>query len=75
MKRKGKIAPICVTVLLSAYYIAVLIAAILLKEVFPPFVRVCVVIFNSALVALLIFVLTRRIREIDSGEYDDLDRY
>ena len=75
MKRKGKIAPICVTILLSAYYIAALIFIFLMKTVFPLIVRLCFVIFNSALVVLLIFVLIRRMREIDSGEEDDLDRY
>lgn len=74
MKRRGYAAPIIVSSCLSLYYAG--IAALL---IFVPgivwWLRLILLLAPVAIGALLISVTVQRIRELNSGETDDLDKY
>ena len=75
MKEHGKkmIAPVVITVILSAYYCG--IAVIMLKFNIPLLFRILTIIFSVGITAVLIYVLIERIREINKGEEDDIGKY
>ena len=71
--KKKMIAPIVLTILFLAY-LAVYICAILIGTGFHP----AMILFAVPLFAMgigMVLVLKARIREIRSGEEDDLDNY
>ena len=71
--RKKMIAPIVVTVILIAYYglyFGVLIALIDVAAV-----RILLGVVPAVMSILIIFVCIQRIKEIRSGEEDDLSKY
>ena len=74
MKKRNYIAPIIVAAILLLYYAG--FAALL---IFVPgllwWLRLILCIAPALLGALVIFVLVQRIRELNSGENDDLDKY
>ncbi|MBQ4353746.1 MAG: hypothetical protein IJC71_02515 [Clostridia bacterium] len=74
MKRKGYAAPILVAVLLCAYYLG-LITAFVMIPALTWWIRVLLCIIPAALGGVVLYVLIQRIREIRSGENDDLDQY
>ena len=72
-KTKKLIAPIvitCISVLLLLFYII----AILLLEV-PIGISLLLLLIPLALAGVCIFVLVERVKEIRSGEEDDLSQY
>ena len=74
MKKRNYIAPIVVSVCLILYYagLAVLLLAI------PDFVwwgKLLLIILPAAVCGMVLYVLIQRIRELRSGETDDLDKY
>ena len=71
--RKGSFAPVAVVVCITLYYALIALGAIVLPV--PTFVKVLAVAFSLAVSAVLMYVLRERIREIRSGEEDDLDDY
>jgi protein-S-isoprenylcysteine O-methyltransferase Ste14 len=75
MKEHGKkmIAPVLITLILIAYYLAVVIT--MLKFNIPPIFRILAVVFSVGITALLIYVMIERIREIKKGEEDDIGKY
>lgn len=71
--QKKMIAPIVITVLLSAYMLAYLL--VLLTLPMPVWVKVLVGLIPLGLLYASVFVLVQRIKEIRSGEEDDLSQY
>ena len=71
-KRKGYVAPIVITVILLLYiavYFGVLIALL------PGFWKYVLLIIPIAIAGVLIYVCIERMKEIRSGEEDDLGQY
>ena len=74
MKHKGYLAPILVAVLIILYYTGML----LLFMTVPGIVwwaKLLICLIPLLLCGLIIAVTVQRIREIRSGETDDLDQY
>ena len=70
--QKGYIAPIIVTVILLLYFIlyfGVLIA------ILPGVWKYLLLIFPTTFAGILLYVCTQRIKEIRSGDEDDLSKY
>lgn len=71
--RKKMIAPIVITCLLSVYMLAYFI--LLLTQPMQVFVKVLIGAVPLALLGASVYVLLQRIKEIRSGEEDDLSQY
>ena len=74
MKKRNYIAPIAVSACLILYYVGV---AVLLLAI-PNFVwwgKLLLLILPAAVCGMVRYVLIQRIRELRSGETDDLDKY
>ena len=71
--QKKMVAPVVITVLLSAYMLAYFF--ILLSVPMPGWVKVLVGLIPLSLLCASVFVLIQRIKEIRSGEEDDLSQY
>lgn len=74
MKKRNYIAPVAVSAFVILYYagLAVLLLAI------PDFVwwgKLLLIILPAAVCGMVLYVLIQRIRELRSGETDDLDKY
>ena len=73
-KKKQKLAPILVAVLLVAYF--VMYAAMLLWiPGFPTIPKLLLAVIPVAMIGVSIWAARERMREIDSGEEDDLNQY
>lgn len=70
---KKIVPPIIITIILIAYFILYISGAIHIPE--PWWLRVTGVIIPLALIGVSIFILVERIKEIRSGEEDDLSKY
>ena len=72
--RKKMAAPIIIAVLLILWYIGMAIACFCLPEI--PFIfKILMAIIPAAISGVISFVLAERIKEIRSGEEDDLSKY
>lgn len=71
--QKKMIAPIVVTVLLTAYMLVYFF--IFLSVPMPGWAKVLVGLIPLSLLGASVFVLIQRIKEIRSGEEDDLSQY
>ena len=71
-KKKKMIAPIVVTVIITAYY--VLYFSFLLS-LFDGFWKWALGIIPLALIGVMIYVCIERIQEIRKGEEDDISKY
>ena len=71
-KRKGYIAPIVITVILILYFI---LYFGFLVAVLPGSWKYVFLIFPIVFAAVLVYVCIERIKEIKSGEEDDLSKY
>ena len=71
--QKKMIAPIVITVLLSAYMLTYFV--VLLIVPMTVWVKVLIGLIPLALLGASVFVLVQRIKEIRSGEEDDLSQY
>ena len=73
-KRKGYLAPALVVAFIVLYYggMAVLFAFV---PGIPGWAKALMCIVPLIVCALAVYVLVQRIREIKSGEEDDLDQY
>lgn len=72
--KKKMIAPIIITILFVLYYIGIT-ALFLLTDEFSTLVKLLLIIIPLALAGVMIGVLISRIKEIRSGEEDDLSKY
>ncbi len=76
-QEKKMVAPIVITVIMCFYLLAY-VAGIMALAIFTPFsvpIMVVIAIIPLALAGVCIFVLVERIKEIRSGEEDDLSKY
>lgn len=72
--RKKMAAPIIIAVLLILWYIGMAIACFCIPEI--PFIfKILMAITPAAISGVVSFVLAERIKEIRSGEEDDLSKY
>ena len=72
--RKKMAAPIIIAVLLILWYIGMAIACFCIPEI--PFIfKILMAIIPAAISGVISFVLAERIKEIRSGEEDDLSHY
>lgn len=72
--RKKMAAPIIIAVLLILWYIGMAIACFCIPEI--PFIfKILMAIIPAAISGAISFVLAERIKEIRSGEEDDLSKY
>ena len=74
MKKKNYLPPVIAALCLIAYYAAILILFLLVPSIPVP-LKLIVCIIPTALCSIIIYVLVQRIKEIKSGEYDDLGKY
>lgn len=70
---KKLIAPIIVAIIIVMYFVFILTITVLQSMPIPG--KLLAVIIPLALIGIIIFVLIERIKEIRSGEYDDLSKY
>ena len=70
---KKKIAPIVVTVFVVAYLLIYLILVLFMSQLHPAAFLLAIPV--AALAAAMVYVLYRRMKEIDGGEEDDLSNY
>ncbi len=75
MRRRKLIAPVIIAALLLCYYIALALVFNLVIAGMPLLLRIAMILIPAALCGVVIYVLAQRIREVRSGEEDDLDRY
>lgn len=73
MKSKGLVVPIIITVIISL--ILVFYACIYMFAPIPTSLKVIISVVLLFLLGILIYVLIERIKEIRSGEYDDISKY
>lgn len=73
MKIKKMIAPLIITCMLIIYFSLFILGIINIPE--PLWIKIVGVIIPLALIGVSIFVLIERIKEIRSGEEDDLSKY
>lgn len=71
--QKKMIAPIVVTTLLSAYMLTYFI--VILSVPMPVWVKVLIGLIPLGVLGASIYVMLQRIKEIRSGEEDDLSQY
>ena len=74
MKRNSYFIPVLIAVFICIYYIG-LIASFLLITGIAWWIRILLSLLPAALGAVVIYVLVQRIKEIKSGESDDLNKY
>lgn len=73
MRAKKLIAPIVITALLVLYLIAFVVLAFLFR--IPLWAKLLSCLIPLALIGVSVFVLVERIKEVRSGEEDDLSQY
>ncbi|NLL02934.1 MAG: hypothetical protein GX269_01370 [Clostridiales bacterium] len=73
MKSKKLIIPIIITVLIVA--VLAFYAFIYISAPIPNALKVIISIFLLFLLSIAIYVLVERIKEVRSGEYDDISKY
>lgn len=71
---KKMVAPVIIAVIIGLYYIAVGVVCLCVPEL-PVIVKILLAVITAALTGTLIYVLIERIKEIRSGEEDDLSKY
>ena len=74
MHKKKMIAPILITVVILLYYIGFAFICIFLDRI-PLLVKILGGIIPLLFAGVCIYVLAERIKEIRSGEEDDLSKY
>lgn len=72
--RKKLVAPIVITVLLGLYFIGFSIVCLYMPEM-SMVIKIFMFCVPLALVVVAIYMLVERIKEIRSGEEDDLSEY
>ena len=74
MKRRSYTAPVLAAVLIALYYIGMIILFLTIPQIIW-WAKLLMCILPLAICGVLAHVLIERIREIRSGETDDLDKY
>ncbi len=73
MKKSNYIAPVIIAILLILYF--GFIAAIFFIVPIALWVKALLLIVPLALIGVVIFILRERIKELRSGELDDISKY
>ena len=74
MKRRGYTAPVLVAALVVLYYAGMALLFLMIPEMYW-WAKVLLCVIPAGICALIIAVAIQRVREIKSGETDDLDKY
>ena len=74
MKKRGYLAPALVVAFIVLYYVGMAVMFICVPGI-PGWVRALLCLIPLAVCAVAVGMLVQRIREIRSGEEDDLDKY
>ena len=74
MKKKNYLPPFIAALCLIAYYAFILILFLLVPSISVP-IKLIICIIPAAICGVVIYVLVQRIKEIKSGEYDDLGKF
>lgn len=74
MKKRGYLAPALVVAFLLLYYGSIAALFVWVPGI-PGWARALMCVVPLVVCALAVYVLVQRIREIQSGEEDDLDQY
>ena len=74
MKKRGYGAPALVVAFLILYYGGIVAVFVCVPGI-PGWAKALLCIVPLAVCALAVYVLVQRIKEIQSGEEDDLDQY
>ncbi len=74
MKRRGYAAPIIVAALIFLYYIGMAVLFFTVPGI-ALWAKLLLCLIPAGIIALTVGVTVQRIREIRSGETDDLDKY
>lgn len=70
---KKMIAPIVITIIVMAYYLFFFI--VIFASGMPMIAKIFLGVLPALFIGVLIYVLVERIKEIRSGEEDDLSKY
>jgi hypothetical protein len=70
---KKIIAPVIITTIVVLNFF--LIASVFLTEGIPPLVKMLILAFSLTFIAVAVYVLVERIKEIKKGDEDDLGKY
>lgn len=73
MNTKKVIAPIIVTIILVVYFSLFILGILIVPEAL--WMRITGIIIALIFIGISIYNLVQRIKEIRSGEYDDLSKY
>ena len=73
-KKKGYLAPVLVVAFLLLYYMGIAVVFALQPGV-SGWLKALLCLIPLAVCGVAVYVLVQRIREIHSGEEDDLDQY
>ncbi|MCL1828619.1 MAG: hypothetical protein FWG32_03885 [Oscillospiraceae bacterium] len=76
MKKHGKkmVAPLVITACIVIYYVVMGIVIVSLDGL-SSYLKILILAIPAAIIGVCIFVLRERIKEIRSGEEDDLGNY
>ena len=74
MKKKGLLGAVLSALFVMIYYGGLLLLFAFQPEI-PSWARILLCLIPLGVCAVVIFVLVQRIRELKSGETDDLDNY
>ena len=74
MKKRGYLAPTLVVAFIVLYYIGMAAMFVCVPGI-PGWAKALLCLIPLAVCAVAVGVLVQRIREIKSGEEDDLDKY
>ena len=74
MKKRGYLAPTLVVAFLILYYGGIVAVFVCVPGI-PGWAKALLCIVPLAVCALAVYALVQRIKEIQSGEEDDLDQY
>ena len=74
MKKRGYLAPALVVAFLVLYYGGMAAVFVCVPGI-PGWAKALMCLVPLAVCALAVYVLVQRVREIKSGEEDDLDQY
>ncbi|MDD5937519.1 MAG: hypothetical protein PUC36_00670 [Clostridiales bacterium] len=74
MKKRKLIAPVIITVLVCLWLLLYLYAVFFLPEI-PLWAKIVGGVSAAALCVIAVYNLVERIKEVRSGEEDDLDNY
>ena len=74
MKKRGYLAPTLVVAVIVLYYIGMAAMFVCVPGI-PGWAKALLCLIPLAVCAVAVGVLVQRIREIKSGEEDDLDKY